>query len=294
MMNEKKKLIIEAAMHLFAKKGFHSTSIQEIANESGISKGAVYLHFQSKDDVLYSIFAYHYEKLKANISEAKLDSITPEERLKKLLYVQGQEILQHKEFIIMQFREQAISMNKEIDELIMKIRIESLQTLATVIKDLYGDKVTPILPDCVLLLDGMYASYIKLMVLEDVEIDLEKLPLFIMDRMNNVVEGLIRDRVEPLLSQEKAYSIFKKKSPKSTCESSPLSILIEMESTVKPLNLQVTRKEELIETLHFLMKEARENQPRLFIFKGMLHQFEGISELDLYTKALIEALDLER
>ncbi|MFP3488816.1 TetR/AcrR family transcriptional regulator, partial [Staphylococcus sp. SIMBA_130] len=120
-------------------KGFHSTSIQEIANESGISKGAVYLHFQSKDDVLYSIFSYYYEILKKKLSDAKLDSFTPEERLEKLLYVQAREIVQHKEFIIMQFREQAISMNKEIDELILKIRMESLQTLASSIQDLYGE-----------------------------------------------------------------------------------------------------------------------------------------------------------
>ncbi|MCY7669543.1 TetR/AcrR family transcriptional regulator, partial [Bacillus safensis] len=38
-MNEKKEKIIKASIQLFAKKGFSSTTIQEIADECGISKG---------------------------------------------------------------------------------------------------------------------------------------------------------------------------------------------------------------------------------------------------------------
>ncbi|MGA9290295.1 MAG: TetR/AcrR family transcriptional regulator [Anaerobacillus sp.] len=294
-MNEKKKVILEAAMQLFARKGFHSTSIQEIANESGISKGAVYLHFQSKDDVLYSIFSYYYEKLKKKISEAKLDSFTPEERLEKLLYVQAHEILQHKEFIIMQFREQAISMNKEIDELIMKIRLESLQTLANGIKDLYGERVLPILPDCVLLLDGMYSSYIKLLVLQGVDLNLEQLPKFIMNRMNDVVEGMLTNNAEPFLSLERAQSIFHETSRSSVCEQkSPWVILTDMKTTIQKMNIENSQKNELLETVQFLMKEVKEAHPRRFIFKGMLHQFEGFSELDLDTASLIDALNLKQ
>ena len=38
-MNEKKQKIIEEAMLLFATKGFHSTSMQEVAKNAGVSKG---------------------------------------------------------------------------------------------------------------------------------------------------------------------------------------------------------------------------------------------------------------
>ncbi|MGE6298072.1 TetR/AcrR family transcriptional regulator [Guptibacillus hwajinpoensis] len=294
-MNEKKKVILETAMQLFAKKGFHSTSIQEIANESGISKGAVYLHFQSKDDVLYSIFAYYYEKLKKKISEAKLDSFTPEERLEKLLYVQAQEILHHKEFIIMQFREQAISMNKEIDDLILKIRMESLETLASSIQDLYVDRITPILPDCVLLLDGMYSSYIKLIVLQNADLDLEYLPRFILSRLNDMVSGMLENNTAPFLSLDHASTIFQNMSHSDGCErKSPSHILNEMATLINRMNIQDNQRKELLETIQFLKKEVSDPNPRRFIFKGMLHQFEGFSELDLYKTALIDALELDQ
>jgi len=49
---EKKSLIIETAIELFAEKGFHNTSISEIAKKAGISKGLMYNYYESKEDLL--------------------------------------------------------------------------------------------------------------------------------------------------------------------------------------------------------------------------------------------------
>ncbi|RLD39424.1 MAG: hypothetical protein DRI74_00905 [Bacteroidetes bacterium] len=49
---KKKHLILEAALVVFAKKGFHSASIANIASEAGISKGLIYNYFKSKEDIL--------------------------------------------------------------------------------------------------------------------------------------------------------------------------------------------------------------------------------------------------
>ena len=51
----KRKLIIDAAMVLFAEKGYYNTSINEIAKNAGISKGLVYNYFKSKEDLLKKI-----------------------------------------------------------------------------------------------------------------------------------------------------------------------------------------------------------------------------------------------
>lgn len=49
---EKRHLILEAAIIIFAKKGYHAASIANIASEAGISKGLLYNYFSSKEDVL--------------------------------------------------------------------------------------------------------------------------------------------------------------------------------------------------------------------------------------------------
>lgn len=50
------KLILDVAARLFAEKGYDRTSLQDIINETKLSKGAIYHHFASKEDILEAIF----------------------------------------------------------------------------------------------------------------------------------------------------------------------------------------------------------------------------------------------
>ncbi|MBN2777320.1 MAG: TetR/AcrR family transcriptional regulator [Bacteroidales bacterium] len=52
---DKRKQIMEAAVKLFAEKGFHAASISLIAKEAGISKGLIYNYFDSKETLLKEI-----------------------------------------------------------------------------------------------------------------------------------------------------------------------------------------------------------------------------------------------
>jgi AcrR family transcriptional regulator len=49
--------LLSNATRLFAKKGFDRTSVQEIVEAAGVTKGAMYHYFGSKDDLLYEIYA---------------------------------------------------------------------------------------------------------------------------------------------------------------------------------------------------------------------------------------------
>ncbi|WP_329059286.1 TetR/AcrR family transcriptional regulator [Amycolatopsis sp. NBC_01480] len=49
--------LLQHATKLFAKKGFDRTSVQEIVEAAGVTKGAMYHYFDSKDDLLYEIYA---------------------------------------------------------------------------------------------------------------------------------------------------------------------------------------------------------------------------------------------
>ena len=52
---ETEKRIIQAALSLFVRNGYHGTSIQEITRKVGLTKGALYSHFSSKGDLLLRI-----------------------------------------------------------------------------------------------------------------------------------------------------------------------------------------------------------------------------------------------
>lgn len=49
------KLILDAATHLFVEKGYDATSLQDIINATNLSKGAIYHHFSSKEEIFEAI-----------------------------------------------------------------------------------------------------------------------------------------------------------------------------------------------------------------------------------------------
>lgn len=53
---EKYERILEAALQIFAAKGFHEARISEIARAAGVADGTIYLYFKNKDDILLSLF----------------------------------------------------------------------------------------------------------------------------------------------------------------------------------------------------------------------------------------------
>ena len=60
---EREALILQAAEEVLLEKGYHETSIDEIAARVGIAKGTVYLHFPSKEDLVIAIFEHEMQQL---------------------------------------------------------------------------------------------------------------------------------------------------------------------------------------------------------------------------------------
>jgi TetR/AcrR family transcriptional regulator len=61
---EREDRILKAAQELILAKGFANTTIDEIADKADVSKGAVYLHYRTKDDIYFSIVAKALETMR--------------------------------------------------------------------------------------------------------------------------------------------------------------------------------------------------------------------------------------
>ncbi len=66
---EKRRLILDAAVRVFAHKGFHTSRVGDIAEEAGVAHGLLYHYFSSKDEVLDTIFRETWSDLLAEIDE---------------------------------------------------------------------------------------------------------------------------------------------------------------------------------------------------------------------------------
>jgi TetR/AcrR family transcriptional regulator, fatty acid metabolism regulator protein len=53
---DKPQQIIEAAVRVFARKGYYNARVSDIAREAGIAAGTIYLYFKTKDDILVTLF----------------------------------------------------------------------------------------------------------------------------------------------------------------------------------------------------------------------------------------------
>ncbi|WP_165855548.1 TetR family transcriptional regulator [Marinobacter sp. JSM 1782161] len=61
--------VIEAALTLFSRDGYSLTTLSRIAREAGCSRGPIYWHFETKDDLYEAVLAYSQEPLEALVAE---------------------------------------------------------------------------------------------------------------------------------------------------------------------------------------------------------------------------------
>lgn len=81
---EKKGLIMRTALELFARGGYHGTTISSIAREAGISKGLMYNYFESKEELMKEIIFTGLDSI-GNLMDPDHDGVVTEEELEYLL-----------------------------------------------------------------------------------------------------------------------------------------------------------------------------------------------------------------
>lgn len=109
--------ILDIAFHLFSTKGYEKTSIQDIVNDLGMSKGAIYHHFKSKEEILYRMCERFYSDnawLERICGNSSMDGL---EKLRQLFLYQ----LGNRDKVALD----AISMSLQADPHMM---LESLKT----------------------------------------------------------------------------------------------------------------------------------------------------------------------
>ena len=83
MVEDKRRQILDAAVRVFARKGFHASRVGDIAEEAGVAHGLLYHYFESKDAVLESIFREMWGMMVAAINAVEEIEESPREQLRK-------------------------------------------------------------------------------------------------------------------------------------------------------------------------------------------------------------------
>jgi TetR/AcrR family transcriptional regulator, fatty acid metabolism regulator protein len=78
---DRRRQILDAAIRVFARQGFHACRVSDIANEAGVAYGLVYHYFNSKEQVLNELFVERWSLLLTAIDEVDQRPIPPREKL---------------------------------------------------------------------------------------------------------------------------------------------------------------------------------------------------------------------
>ena len=81
---DKRRLILDAAVRVFARQGFHTCRVSDIADEAGVAYGLVYHYFSSKDEILDTLFLERWSVMLAAIAEADASEQQPRDKLRAI------------------------------------------------------------------------------------------------------------------------------------------------------------------------------------------------------------------
>lgn len=260
-MTEKEEKIIKAGLHLFAKNGFASTTIQDIANECNISKGAFYLHFKSKEALLLAIIKYYIDRTMENMKIIQQKNFPPKETFKEQIAYQFSESKEHRDFILVMISEHSIPENSKIEEYFKNVSQKFHETYQNALSAAYGDIVKPYLSDLSVIVQGIVQSYQNLFIFNELDIDFYELADFIMRRIDDMIDGMVQNGERSILAG-RTYSYYRNAG--NTADKH--TILRELEDAKRQPELS----EDILITLDVIEEELRKDSPRAPVLQGML------------------------
>jgi TetR/AcrR family transcriptional regulator, fatty acid metabolism regulator protein len=81
---DKRRLILDAAVRVFAREGFHTCRVSDIADDAGVAYGLVYHYFSSKEEILDTLFLERWDVMLGAIAQADATQQAPREKLRAI------------------------------------------------------------------------------------------------------------------------------------------------------------------------------------------------------------------
>jgi TetR/AcrR family transcriptional regulator, cholesterol catabolism regulator len=277
MADERKVQFIETAMKLFAEKGYYSTSIQDIVDAWGISKGAFYHHFSSKEDLMLAVIRHHFEKMMASITAISEDSGSEKERFIQQIAAHFANMHEHKDFLQMMMSEQLPKISDDIRHYLLKQQAYIFSWYCDRLIEVYGTKVERYVLDVATMLNGMIRQYIFCFFLQTNRIHAEEMARFLVRRLDAIIASfsheeapiLNKEILKPLIEiEEKEWRVLQEKVS---------AHIAHMQKKILSLSLDKKIQHELHAALDTLEAELmnEESAPREYVVQGILLYIEN-------------------
>src|SRR5690606_312458 len=180
----KKQLIIDKAIELFAKQGIESTSVQEITNRCGISKGAFYLSFKSKDELIISIIDHFMSGIISDVDRLVRADNPPDQKLFSFYHYLFSYLHAQRKFAPIFFTEQLQSINQELLLIFRAYDQELSLLIEQMLDELYGEHVKETKYDLLFCIKGFIKTYSEILFFHELPADIDQLSVSLVEKTN--------------------------------------------------------------------------------------------------------------
>ncbi|MDR0269307.1 TetR/AcrR family transcriptional regulator [Paenibacillus sp.] len=280
-LTDKKKQILKTALQLFSTKGISSTSMQEIAEYCGMSKGSLYLHFKSKEELEQSIYLYCEGMIRDSVVQVEQEHLlTPKEQLHKQLEVLLNRLEELREFAIMQLHDQHMGGKKPaISQCLREKHIHAFNWFHNKLVEIYGEDISPYTMDLTMFMTGMLTGYIRSLMIPGLPLNIRKMAEHLIRLLDDVVASTLRESREPLISTQVWTQWVDKYMVNPDKPRHPLVVTKQMKDQLKDIAMDESSREFAFESIQIMEKELLDIEPRKAILIGMMSNLEQIPEL---------------
>jgi TetR/AcrR family transcriptional regulator, cholesterol catabolism regulator len=96
---EREDQLLESALHLFKEKGYHNTSMQDLADALAMQKGSLYYYIDSKEELLRRLLERATSFLTSQIDDIYASDLPPAEKLRWALENHGRTMMEHQDLV---------------------------------------------------------------------------------------------------------------------------------------------------------------------------------------------------
>lgn len=275
----KKQLIMEKALELFSEQGFEATSVQQITERCGISKGAFYLSFKTKDELIFYMIDYYMQHFTADIDLA-VRNVTNKQILLVEFYKNiFKRFNEHSQTARIFMKEHALTPNKELFNKVHSYEKIFTQSIIYMLEELYGEDLRDNKYDLIYCIRGFMMSYSELFLFHDLPLNLDEIAYSLAEK----TDLLARNMTTPYITKELAQIV------ENPCEQE-----ISVEMLHKLLDQNIQGLEESIERESLELLKAQIDQPTLnkVIIKGLIENIRHLTECKWTAYVLIKYFEL--
>ncbi|MGN7179067.1 TetR family transcriptional regulator [Paenibacillus sp. FSL R5-0490] len=262
-MNNRKMHVIKKAHQLFLDKGFQATSIQDILDYSGISKGTFYNYFSSKNELLISIFKTLHEKMESERNKLLIGQ-DPSSLEVFTQQIELQMNMNRTNKLVALFEEVLVSNDPELKQFIKEGQLRMVDWILSRFIEIFGEDKKPYLLDCAVMFLGILHHNVKYYTkFFEFTSSINPVVRYSVERIRNVVEE-VSSVGEYLLKPELIENRFKQTDHRNVhtiCKS-----ILTLKKSIKQED-----QNDCMDLLDFIQEEMiHSKKPRKFLIESAL------------------------